>query len=183
MLYSILPPPPEGSAVEIEYSLLAYGVRLGGLLQQIHRGDKSAFEEYLIRRKQIDDAYNTQKLDEANETGFVLYPNSMDTIIGRGRPFREFIGNQEWNIIVDKHALTYQAVHTKPEKSAIAKQVLADYKASSKTRFLLELSCTDKGEPEDCWKILDLDKPDAKDKASVALQNRVKVLSKQARKN
>lgn len=61
------------------------------------------FMEYLEQRRIEEEA--ARKKEAA--TGKILFPNSKDVLMGRGRPFQQFVGNLDLAKIVAKHQVEY----------------------------------------------------------------------------
>jgi hypothetical protein len=147
---------------------MTFGIQCEGLLQRARRGDTTVHQQYIQLRMQIDKRNDENELREGVESGFVPYPSSTDVLIGRGRPYRDFPGNQPWNELIQSHLDRYRSSSSRFEKTCVTMDIVQLIR-ESKVRFLLEP--TPLG-----WKVLD-DKR-AREKVAAALQNRVKSLAR-----
>ena len=102
-----------GSDLEIEYELLRFGIQMDGLFQKDRNDDISGFIEFVTRRKEMERRRSQIDTSEAIERGYVEYPSPSDSIIGRGRPYRDWVGNVVWNSIVDKYVDSYRFADSK----------------------------------------------------------------------
>jgi hypothetical protein len=103
-----------GSHLEIQYSLMTFGIQCKSLIRggpaleedddedekhnNYTNGDATKMHQrYLERRLQIE----AKTADDRSNTGGLLYPNPNDVLVGRGRPYREYSGNQRWSRLID----------------------------------------------------------------------------------
>lgn len=155
-----------GSAQEVQYELLTYGVNMSGCLTPGEgRLSAAAGEDYIRERRRIDDGWNAMELPLESPTAtFALYPNVNDILMGRGK-YREWSGNQRFSRLVSMFAPRYVDADSKDriEKTVIALDIIHRLEQEG-IRFL---SRTEEG-----WDVAH--GPAVKDKVSHALRTQVK---------
>ena len=77
------------------------------------------FLSFLEKRKMKESQY--QAMEEGK--GMILYPNSEDVLMGRGRPFQQFVGNLNLNRIVAEHQEEYNKVDRK-SKTRLTRRIV-----------------------------------------------------------
>ena len=115
-----------GSITEIRHSLQSYGIRIDE--RYFHEYEKlasnnvppavaslasasssiSLFDEYLQRRYQIEMEEERQQEAIEASTGIIVHPQTKDVLMGRGLPYRQFIGNQRWGKLIETQLPRYQ---------------------------------------------------------------------------
>ena len=102
-----------GSDLEMEYSLITFGIPCKTLLQSDLVYDDGSdmkqhlHQRFLERRRQTEqEEYETRKQEE-KDTGIIYYPQPNDVLVGRGRPYQDYSGNQRWIRIIEDHLEMY----------------------------------------------------------------------------
>ena len=137
-----------GSHLEVEYQLRTFGIDL----RDLETGDSAEtfgddyFEKFLESRRTIE--AETKRMDQELEkqTGVILYPNPMDVLCGRGRPYQDFPGNIRVGEMVDEQVPTYLKTSERTVKTMIANGIVERVKEAG-GRFL--------SRRKDGWKIAD----------------------------
>ena len=150
-----------GSALENQYALLSYGIppwpidEKGAIKSEV-------FEKDLEERRKREEAAKQQELEEVKKTNMVPYPSPEDVILGRGKPFHQYPGNQRMAALISLHRDQYQRASERLEKICITTNVVKHLQETG-TRFLHR---TPQG-----WVIAD--NQAALDKVGRALRNKV----------
>ena len=94
-----------GSKMESEYSLLSFGIRAAdwfspgqGMLSPQN------LDVYIADRRRREAEWRRQDNSDAN---FAPYPTNQMVLMGRGKPFRQWVGNEELSKMVSVHADRY----------------------------------------------------------------------------
>lgn len=93
------------------------------------------YDRYLKERKEKEEQWQIEQAEEERKTGHVLYPLPNDVILGRGRPYQEYVGNQKLARIVERYRMAYQRAADRFEKTCISMDVVKSVYASG-GRFL-----------------------------------------------
>ena len=149
---------------------MTFGVPCEGLLQSARLGEKTFAQEYIRRRAEIDKMNDDKEKHQGLNSGFVDFVTSSDIVLGRGRPYREFPGNQPWHQLIDSHAERYRESNGRVEKTCVTMDVVKHLRESTNVRFILEPAPEEGG-----WKILD--DVATRSKVASALQNKLKSTS------
>ena len=94
----------------------------------------------------------------------ILLPTHRDVLFGRGKPFREHLGNLKMFEMIDGQLDHYESLSTKQKTAAIAAMFSAVKKADG--RFL-------KQDKNSCW--VEVDEKAAKEKVSHAFRTRLRI--------
>eukprot|EP00339_Tiarina_fusa_P009404 CAMPEP_0117018054 /NCGR_PEP_ID=MMETSP0472-20121206/13999_1 /TAXON_ID=693140 ORGANISM="Tiarina fusus, Strain LIS" /NCGR_SAMPLE_ID=MMETSP0472 /ASSEMBLY_ACC=CAM_ASM_000603 /LENGTH=470 /DNA_ID=CAMNT_0004722569 /DNA_START=147 /DNA_END=1559 /DNA_ORIENTATION=+ len=127
-----------GSAMEMRYSLLTFGIQCEGLL--------SAVDEVADMKPEILLAYREGRLElerkledkrnaDAERTGVILYPAPTDVLLGRGRPYQDFSGNRRFAELIDTQMTRFRSCRSQFEKTCVIMDVVKTVH-DSKGRFL-----------------------------------------------
>ena len=114
-----------GSHLEVQYALMTFGIPMqcspimaDGTLKP------NIYEEYLKERKEKEEKYKIEQEEQEKKMGHVLYPLSNDVLLGRGRPYQEYVGNLRLAKLVEQHRPTYQRAADRFEKTCISMDVV-----------------------------------------------------------
>lgn len=116
-----------GSAMEIQYELLSYGIVIPMELLNRDTLFKRSLDEAYLSKRRVADAQATSDIALAgkNDTVNLLveHPESDDVLLGKGRSCQEYPGNQAMNRMIDERARDYCAAD-KDQKSYIASRIV-----------------------------------------------------------
>jgi hypothetical protein len=133
-----------GSDVEIQYSLMSYGIvcpLLGGT-EQLELSDLN------LHRRQIKEQEGRKAmLKEANRSGFILFPDPNDVLVGRGWPYQTFSGNKMLGQVVGEFVDRFLNSADNFEKTCINLEVIKTIQERYGGRFLEPTS--------EGWKVAD----------------------------
>ena len=91
-----------GSAMEMRYSLLSFGIQCKGLLPTVDDDDEnvkpSILKEFHQHRLEIERRREEQRLKKEATAGIIIFPAPTDVLLGRGRPYQDFEGKKISNI-------------------------------------------------------------------------------------
>jgi hypothetical protein len=112
-----------GSKMETEYALLSFGIRAAkwftpgqGMMSKEH------LDSYVDDRRRMDAEWRRQ---ESSDSKFVRHPTKLCVLMGRGRPFREWQGNEELSKLVSTHTDRYMGNHVdRVDKTMIAMEIV-----------------------------------------------------------
>jgi hypothetical protein len=117
-----------GSSVELKYALLTFGIDCGTALEAGgHTGSESQealVRKYMNHRLEIERADKEAEAREEAKSGVILCPKPNDVLMGRGRPFRDFHGNQRWGQLIEDQVERYRNCPDKFGKTCISLQVV-----------------------------------------------------------
>lgn len=136
-----------GSSLETAYSLRSFGIRreVPGAGDSSRR--KHLFLKYLESRKKIEADYQQQEDNAIHNSGIIPHPLPNDVLVGRGRSFWTFDGNQILNGLLDDYKGRYAEGDERLDKTIIALEAASRIHDKG-GRFLQR---TDGG-----WKLADL---------------------------
>ena len=81
-------------------------------------------EQYIQQRLEIDRIQLEQEVRNEEMTGIVSAPTELDVLIGRGQPFRDYVGNERWNQLVCEKLNRYLSGNHRFEKARVAMEVV-----------------------------------------------------------
>jgi hypothetical protein len=152
-----------GTHLECVYALTTYGipsesfpVTAAGELKR-----KKHLDWFKMRKKQEDDNSGRPR---------IVVPSHSDVFFGRGKPFREHIGNLKLYNLLDANLARYEAVKLKEKSITIGEMV--DAITISGGRFLKQESGV--------W--VEVDEKIAREKVSHAFRTRIRIASTEAEK-
>ena len=123
-----------GTDLEVQYSLLTFGIDCGELPVNPDGSLKREWLKDQIQHQVEQDKERMRKETEESK-GYVLFPTNKDVLMGRGRPFQSFTGNLQFARITDKHRDRYQNASEHLDKACIAANI-ATMVQESGSRFL-----------------------------------------------
>jgi hypothetical protein len=111
-----------GSKMESEYALLSFGIRAadwfspgqGMLCPQ-------KLDKYVDDRRRREAEWRRQ---ENSDSKFVPYPTKQMVLMGRGRPFHQWLGNEELSKLVSMHTDRYMDRVDRVDKTMIALEIV-----------------------------------------------------------
>jgi hypothetical protein len=122
-----LPNTHAGSDLEMQYSLTTFGIPCTFLLQKDFRDGadmkKQLHERYIQRRRKIELAENEARIQEELSSGVIFYPQPVDVLMGRGRPYQEFPGNQRFGRLIDAHLDLYHKCSDRFGKTCLSMDI------------------------------------------------------------
>eukprot|EP00934_Nitzschia_sp_Nitz4_P001460 Nitzschia sp. Nitz4//scaffold38_size140716//56163//59474//NITZ4_003140-RA/size140716-processed-gene-0.31-mRNA-1//1//CDS//3329550057//1460//frame0 len=126
-----------GSRLECQYALRSFGIQVDPTLWYEDSEREATIDRYIKERRKIE---NEQRdCQEMESKGRILYPDSLDVLVGRGRPYQEFPGNVRLSAVIEECAGSYGKSTEKLEKTVISLQIVQKMKESG-TRFLRRTS-------------------------------------------
>jgi hypothetical protein len=130
---SDLNPPPfrtnlcAGSDLEMQYSLTTFGIPCKFLLQNDARDGidtkKQLHELYIHRRRVIEPEEENARVREELTSGVIFYPRPADVLIGRGRPYQEYPGNQRFGRLIDANLDLYHKCSDRFGKTCLSMDI------------------------------------------------------------
>ena len=90
----------------MEYSLLTFGIHCSEILSS-GDGKTDLHDDYIQRRNEIEFEIDQRIKLEEEKTGIVEYPTSNDVLIGRGKPYHEYVGTRKLIQIIDSKMAEY----------------------------------------------------------------------------
>ena len=137
-----------GSGIEIQYSLMSYGIICPFLLNSDNSHNNPELDklhEHYLKSRQVLEEKRRKKQVESdspnNSTLFIATPNPQDILVGRGWPYQSFTGNQMLLKLIDEKYLNKFLLTTERiEKSTINMSVVRDMQSSHGSRFLERMS-------------------------------------------
>ena len=126
-----------GSAIEMRYSLLTFGIHCEGLLPTVGGEDEkpAILKEFYERRLEIERCHEEQRLKDEARTEIIIFPENVDVLLGRGRPYQDFIGNRRFAELIDSQIKRFQSCESQFEKTCVILDVVKQVK-NNKGRFL-----------------------------------------------
>jgi len=133
-----------GSVLEVVYALHSFGISIDQrMLEENEEFQQRYYDDYIAKRRKIEAAAKEKEL-QLSRTGTVLYASANDVLLGRGRPYQEFSGNQVLAQYVEEACGQYQQLEHKFEKSRLSMMIAEKIQAGG-GRFLLR--------KKDCWEV------------------------------
>jgi hypothetical protein len=164
--------PHHGSSIEINYSLLTFGIHCQGLIRDDGGNDDERgtylHTEFLKRSRECEEDRERNILEQEAASGIVLYPGQKDVLVGRGHPYQEYCGNRRLQQLIDSELDRYKESTGRFTKMCISMGIVKTIQDSD-GRFL---SPTEGG-----WKVLD--DTVVREKISVAFRSRKASKAKQ----
>jgi hypothetical protein len=75
--------------------------------------------QHIQRRQEIERGANEARIEEESRSGMILRPQPNDVLVGRGRPYQEYPGNQRLSRFVEAQSIRYRDADDRFEKSCI----------------------------------------------------------------
>jgi hypothetical protein len=147
-----------GTHIECVYALMTYGIPSESFPVTV-AGE--------VKRKKHLEWIKMRKRQESDNSGQprIVIPSYSDILFGRGKPFREHIGNLQLVNLLDDHLDRYEAVKLKEKSAVIAEMVYIVKKKGG--RFLKQ----EKG----VW--VEADEKMAREKVSHGFRTRIRIVS------
>lgn len=154
-----------GSVRETKDALGAFGIRLSTLsaAQEV-----ASLQDFISARKTKEKRRREEIDATISRTDMIPYPSQFDVLLGRGRSFQDYIGNQRFNQVLRGFEVRYSQCNEHLGKSVIAMEIAAEVKSLG-GRFLHRT-------PEGWSKAADLA---VREKICQALRLRIRQLSPQ----
>jgi hypothetical protein len=110
----------------LKYALLTFGINFGEAVENdgTDEGQQETARKYLVRRLEIERVEREAEEREEAKSGMILCPKPNDVLMGRGRPFRDFHGNQRWSRLIEDQVERYQSCRDKFDKTIISMEVV-----------------------------------------------------------
>ena len=121
-----------GTHLECRYALASFGIPVNEDFPIDDCGNLSTTSHatFLQERVKLELLRKAQKL----ATNVIDYPTTSDVILGRGRPYHEWVGNLRLASLIDQHRETHQGLD-RLSKTAASSQIV-DFIKQSNGRFL-----------------------------------------------
>jgi hypothetical protein len=144
--------------MECAFALMTYGIPTDAIPITVdgELKGKNHLEWVNMRRKQEDDKSGRPR---------IVVPSHSDILFGRGKPFREHIGNLRLSNLLDDHLARYVAVKVKEKSAMIAEMVYIIKKKGG--RFLKQ--------ENGVW--VGADEKRAREKVSHAFRTRIRIVA------
>ena len=121
-------------------------------------------ELYIQRRRAIEREEEDARTREEVSSGVIRFPQPADVLIGRGRPYQEFPGNQRFGRLVDSQLKAYQDC-SKFSKTCLSMDIVKTVQQYG-GRFIEKTDA-------DFWKVVDDSM--AREKVSASFRTRAKL--------
>jgi hypothetical protein len=130
-----------GSHIECQYELMTFGIQ-NKILPIDAQGEmiRTKVSKFAEERKQIEG----RRLQATRKKQGVVNPTTDDVLLGRGRPFQEWVGNLRLGKLIDQHKNTYHDA-SRFEKTCTSMDIVNIIK-SGNGRFLQKCKGEDKDE-------------------------------------
>lgn len=112
-----------GSHLETKYILASFGIPVFDLAISIDEETNIKMnDDYITDQQRKDSTMEEIWFDsrEADRTRVALYPSNKDVLLGRGKPYQEYVGNLYLASLVDQRREQYHHVADRFEKTCIA---------------------------------------------------------------
>mmetsp|Transcript_82815 Transcript_82815/g.124322 ORF Transcript_82815/g.124322 Transcript_82815/m.124322 type:complete len:183 (+) Transcript_82815:3-551(+) len=111
-----------GSPIEMKYELASYGIPTQLLpIDADGQLDMDAFRRDIQERRELENARERQLAESF--VGTIRHPDRYDVLLGRGRPYQEFPGNNNLAQLVELRQDDYE-VGTRYEKAVLVLDVM-----------------------------------------------------------
>jgi len=153
-----------GSITECMYKLMTFGIDTRNFPIDSGTGHVlvEPFVRWLEERRQLERTRRQARQADLDERGVIEIPKEGDCLLGRGRPFQEFPGNQALSTMVDGYWEKYQQSRMK-EKQAMTIEIVKRIQQQG-FRFL-------KKKPDDQQFWVEVSHEKAREKVSHAFRN------------
>jgi hypothetical protein len=122
-----------GSNTEVQYDLMTFGIPMSVIpINPDGSLKKELNERYLRERRKKEADFKRQEDIDAKR---IHYPLPHDVLLGRGRPYQEYAGNQRLAMVVELHRGKYQQAAKRFEKTCTSLDVVKSIQESN-GRFL-----------------------------------------------
>ena len=118
-----------GSHLEIQYALRSFGIHFGLL------PTKRQIEDYIDMRRAKDEEWKRIDAQAEKDANCILYPREKDVLVGRGKPYQEFVGNMRLATLVGTYTERFKALTDRLEKTLLSLEIVKDVQMQG-TRFL-----------------------------------------------
>ena len=107
-----------GSPLECQYELVTFGIKRSILpLDSSGALSLADFEERLRTRRAKEAEFNN------SSAGRIDYPKRVDVVLGRGRPYQEYIGNIHLASIIERNKVRYKESQ-RGQKSVVSSEIV-----------------------------------------------------------
>eukprot|EP00339_Tiarina_fusa_P004924 CAMPEP_0117013002 /NCGR_PEP_ID=MMETSP0472-20121206/10810_1 /TAXON_ID=693140 ORGANISM="Tiarina fusus, Strain LIS" /NCGR_SAMPLE_ID=MMETSP0472 /ASSEMBLY_ACC=CAM_ASM_000603 /LENGTH=482 /DNA_ID=CAMNT_0004716191 /DNA_START=113 /DNA_END=1561 /DNA_ORIENTATION=+ len=126
-----------GSDLEMQYSLMTFGIFCHYLFHSAEDDGRRELvqRQHIQRRREIERKAEEADAEEETRSDIILQPGPHDVLVGRGRPYQEYIGNQRLSRLVESHSERYRNMEDRFEKSCILLEIVKTVRDSN-GRFL-----------------------------------------------
>jgi hypothetical protein len=121
---------------------------------------------HIARRREIERKEAESLEQEESKSGTILYPQPNDVLVGRGRPYQEFPGNQRFGRLIDENLDRYHTSSDKFAKTCMSMDIVKSTQEYG-GRFIER---TPSG-----WKVID--DVGAREKTAIGFRSRVSKVS------
>lgn len=104
----------------MKYALLSYGITALPLDVYGHVLDDEFHHDVTKQRQREKEI---QHIRSSSSSTIIEYPNHLDVLLGRGKPYQDFPGNIRLNQLVERQRLTYENLN-KGEKSVCIMEIV-----------------------------------------------------------
>eukprot|EP00339_Tiarina_fusa_P010057 CAMPEP_0117004878 /NCGR_PEP_ID=MMETSP0472-20121206/5698_1 /TAXON_ID=693140 ORGANISM="Tiarina fusus, Strain LIS" /NCGR_SAMPLE_ID=MMETSP0472 /ASSEMBLY_ACC=CAM_ASM_000603 /LENGTH=476 /DNA_ID=CAMNT_0004705967 /DNA_START=146 /DNA_END=1576 /DNA_ORIENTATION=+ len=120
-----------GSPIEIEYSLLSFGIVSQNTFQRSRQGDLAKQNcEYIETQLRKEKRQAEMEAEDEARTGIVMYPRPNDILIGRGQSYRNYPAAQVFYKIIDTYMDQYLSSKERFEKVSLSIDVVSALRAA-----------------------------------------------------
>jgi hypothetical protein len=123
--------------MECHYALMTFGINMESFPVDTD-GTQSLVnhQKWILKRKLVDEE-KAAAAERSVASGIILYPSTLDIVLGRGRPYQEYPGNLRLHEIIKEHTSWYED-SDRLTKTAISRKIVHAIKESD-GRFLEKL--------------------------------------------
>mmetsp|Transcript_23993 Transcript_23993/g.36455 ORF Transcript_23993/g.36455 Transcript_23993/m.36455 type:complete len:483 (-) Transcript_23993:124-1572(-) len=130
-----------GSDLEMQYSLMTFGIHCHYLFRSAENDGRMELlrSQYINGRRKMEQEEHQERLEVESRSGIILHPQPYDVLVGRGRPYQEYPGNQRLVRLVEAQSERYRFLQDRFEKSCIILNIVKTVN-NSNGRFLQKCS-------------------------------------------
>eukprot|EP00934_Nitzschia_sp_Nitz4_P004515 Nitzschia sp. Nitz4//scaffold9_size221794//8353//9762//NITZ4_001311-RA/size221794-snap-gene-0.117-mRNA-1//-1//CDS//3329560896//4505//frame0 len=121
-----------GTPMECEYFLRGFGIKVGDWFSADENARSAIISEYIADRRRVE---QERKLMTSRTDKVFGCPNSLDVLIGRGKPYQEHQGNLRFASMIAEFVREYTNAEDKTDKTVLTLVLVQRAKASG-SRFL-----------------------------------------------
>jgi len=127
-----------GTEIEVQYSLMTYGIACPILSDEDSvKARMMIHTNYTQRRRAFEQQETNDMIDQMKRSGIIPYPNPNDVLVGRGKPYQKFSGNQILHELIRNEYLdAYERATERFQKTCILMTVTKVVQLRLGGRFL-----------------------------------------------
>ena len=165
-----------GSSLEMQYSLSTFGIPCKTLLRNDNNSERhnnldqeddplmQLQSKYIQRRREIERQKTEHRIQQEIGSGIIYYPQPLDVLVGRGRPYQDFAGNRRFGSMIDSQIDQYAKCDNKFDKTCISMNIVKQVQGYG-GRFI------ERTEDGNAWQVID--DVAAREKTSIGFRSRI----------